>query len=85
MGCEFGPRRAVCVDVAEITKPGGSPLSVIELAQFESLDTVYRALCAAGASSPPPQNSIRRRGPSLKLMLDAEERALPTGGLPTAK
>jgi len=29
---------------------------------------------AAGASSPPPQNSIRRLGSSLKLMLDAEER-----------
>jgi len=31
------------------------------------------------------QNSIRRLGSSLKLMLDAEERALPVGGLPTAK
>jgi transketolase len=47
MGCSFGPRRAVCIDVAEIAGPRGEqPLTAHELGQFEALDLLYRSLCA---------------------------------------
>ena len=46
MRCGFGPRRAVCVDAAELTKSGEGPLSTTELAAFETLDLLYRSLCA---------------------------------------
>ena len=47
MECSFGPRRAVCVDVTEIAgPPGEGPLSAQELGQFETLDLLYRSLCA---------------------------------------
>jgi len=46
MAFAFGPRRAACIDVGEFARPGEGPLSVRELAQFEALDVVYRALCA---------------------------------------
>ena len=46
MECAFGPRRAACVDVGRSTESGEDPLSAAELAAFESLDVVYRALCA---------------------------------------
>ncbi|MGZ4198824.1 MAG: hypothetical protein ACXVP1_01420, partial [Thermoleophilia bacterium] len=46
MACEFGPRRAICVAAAELTAADGGPLAADELAQFETLDLLYRALCA---------------------------------------
>jgi transketolase len=46
MGCAFGPRRAIFVDAAELTTPGEDPLPAAELAQFETLDLLYRSLCA---------------------------------------
>src|ERR1039457_4814998 len=46
MECAFGPRRAVCLDVGRFTESGEAPLSAVELDAFESLDVVYRALCA---------------------------------------
>src|SRR5664280_937707 len=46
MECAFGPRRAVCLDVGRFTESSAAPLSAAELAAFESLDVVYRALCA---------------------------------------
>ena len=45
MECAFGPRRAICVDAEELTAPGEGPLSAAELAQFETLDLLYRSLC----------------------------------------
>ncbi|HQG55046.1 MAG TPA: hypothetical protein PLT83_06115 [Thermoleophilia bacterium] len=46
MAVAFGPRRATCVDIGETLRPGEGPLSAGELAHFETLDLVYRALCA---------------------------------------
>ena len=43
MGREFGPRRAIWVDGGEAA---GAALSPAELAAFETLDLLYRALCA---------------------------------------
>ncbi|HEY5387685.1 MAG TPA: hypothetical protein VIL79_07260, partial [Thermoleophilia bacterium] len=45
MGRAFGPRRAVYVEAAEIM-PGDGPLPAAELAAFETLDLLYRSLCA---------------------------------------
>jgi transketolase len=41
----FGPRRAIWVDAAEVS-PADATLSPAELVAFETLDTLYRALCA---------------------------------------
>ena len=46
MARAFGPRRAVRVDVGQGAGPGATALSAAELAAFERLDAVYRALCA---------------------------------------
>jgi len=46
MACQFGPRRAIFIDAAEVTPPGEGPLPAAELAQFETLDLLYRSLCA---------------------------------------
>jgi len=46
MAFAFGPRRATYVDIGETLKPGEGPLSPDELSRFETLDLVYRALCA---------------------------------------
>ncbi len=46
MKLEFGPRRAVYLDIGKALKPGGSPLSIEETGQFENLDLFYRSLCA---------------------------------------
>ena len=46
MGPAFGPRRAICVEASAATTPGGSPLPAAELAAFETLDLLYRSLCA---------------------------------------
>ncbi|MGZ4198550.1 MAG: hypothetical protein ACXVP1_00010 [Thermoleophilia bacterium] len=42
----FGPRRATWVDMPATTAPGSEPLSPSELAAFETLDLLYRSLCA---------------------------------------
>jgi len=42
----FGPRRAAYYDVADYLKTEGAPLAPVELEQFETLDLVYRSLCA---------------------------------------
>ncbi len=42
----FGPRRATWVDMPATTAPGSEPLSPSDLAAFETLDLLYRSLCA---------------------------------------
>jgi transketolase len=42
----FGPRRGVYADIVEELTKGASPLSADELAHFETLDLLYRSLCA---------------------------------------
>ena len=46
MGLEFGPRRGVYIDIAEVLKREGSPLSKTEFRHFERFDLIYRTLCA---------------------------------------
>ncbi|MBZ5499463.1 MAG: hypothetical protein LAP85_23950 [Acidobacteriia bacterium] len=46
MTLRFGPRRAVYHDVTDYLKTEGAPLSPAELEHFETLDLVYRSLCA---------------------------------------
>jgi transketolase len=46
MARAFGPRRAIWVDAARVATPGEEPLAPDELAAFETLDLLYRALCA---------------------------------------
>ena len=45
MGPAFGPRRAICVETTATT-PGEGPLPAAELTAFETLDLLYRSLCA---------------------------------------
>ncbi len=46
MALQFGPRRGTYVDVTEILKTEKPPLSSEELGHFETLDLIYRSLCA---------------------------------------
>ena len=46
MTFSFGPRRATCVDITAATPPDGPSLRPDELANFETLDLLYRSLCA---------------------------------------
>ena len=46
MAFEFGPRRGTYLDVTEILKTEKPPLSSEELGHFETLDLIYRSLCA---------------------------------------
>ncbi|MGZ4199260.1 MAG: hypothetical protein ACXVP1_03660, partial [Thermoleophilia bacterium] len=46
MGRAFGPRRAIWVDATEVTSACDGPLPAAELATFETLDLLYRSLCA---------------------------------------
>ena len=46
MAFEFGPRRGTYMDVTEILKTEKPPLSPEEIAHFETLDLIYRSLCA---------------------------------------
>jgi transketolase len=46
MAFALGPRRAVYVDIGETLESGKGPLSAGELAHFETLDLLYRSLCA---------------------------------------
>jgi transketolase len=46
MAFEFGPRRGTYVDVSEILKTEKPPLSPEEIGHFETLDLIYRSLCA---------------------------------------
>lgn len=42
----FGPRRGTYTDISEILAAGPLPLSSTELGHFETLDLIYRSLCA---------------------------------------
>jgi transketolase len=46
MAFAFGPRRSTYVDIGEALEPGGGPLPAEDLAHLETLDLVYRSLCA---------------------------------------
>ena len=46
MTFQMGPRRAAYTDVGEILDGGQGPLSPAEISHFETLDLVYRSLCA---------------------------------------
>jgi transketolase len=46
MTFSFGPRRATYLDITEASGPGEGPLFSEELAQFETLDLIYRSMCA---------------------------------------
>ena len=46
MALEFGRRRAAYLDITKTLKPGEAPLSAAEIGHFESLDLIYRSLCA---------------------------------------
>ncbi len=43
---EFGPRRGTYTDVTQILDPGKPPLSPEDVQHFETLDLIYRSLCA---------------------------------------
>ena len=45
MAFTFGPRRGTYVEITAAT-PGASPLTAAELTHFETLNLVYRSLCA---------------------------------------
>ncbi len=46
MALQFGPRRGVYVDVTDVLKTTGAPLTTDECDHFTAVDLVYRALCA---------------------------------------
>ncbi len=46
MTFQFGPRRGIYADVGELVEGGERPLSPEEIGHFETLDLVYRSLCA---------------------------------------
>jgi len=46
MTLKFGPRRGTYVDISKELKGGKKPLSEADLRRFESLDLLYRSLCA---------------------------------------
>ena len=46
MALRFGPRRGVYIDISKELKGQAKPLSDKDLAQFETLDLIYRSLCA---------------------------------------
>ncbi len=46
MTMKFGPRRGTYVDISQELKGGKKPFSEADLRRFESLDLLYRSLCA---------------------------------------
>lgn len=46
MALRFGPRRGVYIDIGKELRGQENPLSDKDLAQFETLDLIYRSLCA---------------------------------------
>ena len=46
MTMKFGPRRGTYVDISKELKGGKKPFSEADLRRFESLDLLYRSLCA---------------------------------------
>ena len=42
----FGPRRGTYTDISETLATAPQPLSMTELGHFETLDLIYRSLCA---------------------------------------
>ena len=45
MTIDFGPRRGVHIDIADLLQPGQGALSSQDLQRFEALDLFYRSLC----------------------------------------
>ena len=45
MTIDFGPRRGVHIDIADMLQPGQGALSSQDLQRFEALDLFYRSLC----------------------------------------
>ena len=46
MAVTFGPRRATWIEIDETSASGSPRLTDAELSQFESIDLLYRSLCA---------------------------------------
>ena len=46
MGFVFGERRGVFINIEEEMKQTGNPLSPEALKHFETLDEIYRSMCA---------------------------------------
>lgn len=46
MAFSFGPRRGVYLDISEATGPDKHPLTDADVGDFETLDLLYRSLCA---------------------------------------
>ncbi len=46
MTFQFEPRRALYLDITKTRKPEGDPLGAEDIGHFESLDLIYRSLCA---------------------------------------
>jgi len=46
MTLKFGPRRGTYIDISKELKGGKKPLSDADLRRFETLDLLYRSLCA---------------------------------------
>ncbi len=46
MAFGFGPRRGTYTDVTKTLSRNAGPLALDEVGQFETLDLVYRSLCA---------------------------------------
>lgn len=46
MSLNFGPRRAVYIDITDEIKKDGKPLTDVDLKNFEAFDLIYRSLCA---------------------------------------
>ena len=46
MTLKFGPRRGTYIDISKELKGGKKPFSEADLRRFESLDLLYRSLCA---------------------------------------
>jgi transketolase len=46
MAVTFGPRRGLYIDVTEEMKKGEEPITADEVKHFETLDLIYRSLCA---------------------------------------
>ncbi|NIM97004.1 MAG: hypothetical protein GTO24_02630, partial [candidate division Zixibacteria bacterium] len=46
MAFVFGPRRGLYFDIKQEVKAEGEPLPADEVKHFETLDLIYRSLCA---------------------------------------
>ncbi|RPJ22089.1 MAG: hypothetical protein EHM26_02170, partial [Desulfobacteraceae bacterium] len=46
MAFKFGPRRGIYIDISKEMKGAKKPLSDADLRRFETMDLLYRSLCA---------------------------------------